>query len=293
VIRVTDLVFQYPGTTSATVRNLDFDVESGEIFGFLGPSGAGKSTTQRVLTGLLRDYQGEVSVLGWDLHRLRADFYERIGVSFEIPNLYDKLTALENLRYYAALFAAPARDPMELLDAIGLADAADVRAGQLSKGMRVRLGFVRALLNRPELLFLDEPTAGMDPGNALLVKDLIRAARRDCATVFLTTHDMVVADDLCDRVAFMVEGELACIDQPRALKLEHGRKTVRVEIADPDAETGKDGDGQLAVHEFALADLGKNAEFLALLREHPIETLHSQETTLEEVFLKVTGKALA
>ena len=105
-------MFKYPGAASATVRSLDFAVEAGEIFGFLGPSGAGKSTTQRVLTGLLRDYQGEVSVLDRDLRDLKSDFYERIGVSFEVPNLYEKLTAIENLRYYAALYAAPTRDPM-------------------------------------------------------------------------------------------------------------------------------------------------------------------------------------
>jgi fluoroquinolone transport system ATP-binding protein len=159
--------------------------------------------------------------------------------------------------------------------------------------MRVRLGFIRALLNRPELLFLDEPTAGLDPGNALRVKDLIRAAHRDGATVFLTTHDMVVADDLCDRVAFMVEGELVCVDQPRALKLEHGRKTVRIEVFDSGAGTKEGTGGRLVEHEFPLAGLGNNGEFLALLRDHPVETLHSQETTLEEVFLKVTGRSLA
>lgn len=118
MIEVNDLHFTYPGASGATVRGIDFAVTPGEVFGFLGPSGAGKSTTQKILTGLLRNFLGEARVLGRDLHRLRSDYYEEVGVSFELPNLYQKLTAVENLKYFASLFRGPTDDPRELLDRV-------------------------------------------------------------------------------------------------------------------------------------------------------------------------------
>jgi fluoroquinolone transport system ATP-binding protein len=150
--------------------------------------------------------------------------------------------------------------------------------------MKVRLGFARALLARPELLFLDEPTAGLDPVSARLVKDLIRERRDAGTTVFLTTHDMTVADELCDRVAFIVEGTIRCVDSPRSLKLRYGRRVVRVEVA---------ADGGTECFEFDLDGLGEDAAFLRLLRERKLETLHTLETTLEQVFIEVTGRSLA
>jgi len=266
------------------VNGLDFEVARGEIFGFLGPSGAGKSTTQKVLTGLLRDYRGRAVVFGRERRDWNSDFYERVGVSFEVPNLYQKLSALENLRYFAGLFAGPNEEPEALLERVGLAEEASVRVSQFSKGMKVRLGFVRALLNRPELLFLDEPTAGLDPVNGQIIKEIIRSVRDGGATVFLTTHDMTVADQLCDRVAFIVDGQLRCVGQPRALKLEHGRREVRVEY-----RTARG----LERADFALDGIGDNAEFSTLLRKADIETIHTQETTLERVFIEVTGRRLS
>ncbi len=283
MIEVENLIFTYPGTAQPTVRGLDFRVDEGEIFGFLGPSGAGKSTTQKILIGLLREFQGRVSVLGQDLRTVGPSYFEDIGVAFEVPNLYLKLTARENLRFFAALYSDATEDPMALLESVGLAEDADLRASQLSKGMKVRLGLARALLNRPRLLFLDEPTAGLDPVNARNVKNLIRQAKEQGRTVFLTTHDMTVADQLCDRVALMVEGELVVVDTPRALKLRHGQRTVRVEAG---------GDGARTRREFPLAGLADNQDFLTLLRRDDLETLHTQETTLEQVFIEVTGRSL-
>lgn len=284
LIHVRELGFTYPGAPGPSVRDVSFDVAEGEIFGFLGPSGAGKSTTQKILTGLLRGETGEVSVFERSLRALGADYYEQVGVCFEVPNLYLKLTALENLKAFGALYRGPLADPRELLERVGLGSEADVRAGEFSKGMRTRLGFVRALLHKPRLLFLDEPTSGLDPVNADIVKDMIREARADGATVFLTTHDMNAADQLCDRVAFMVDGSLRATDTPRALKLAHGRREVQVEWRD-----GAD----LKAQSYALDGLGDNAAFLALLRERPIETIHTLETTLERVFIDVTGRRLA
>jgi fluoroquinolone transport system ATP-binding protein len=286
VIRVNDLAFTYPGAGQPAVRGLDFAIRRGEIFGFLGPSGAGKSTTQKVLIGLLKGYTGEVKVMDRELKSWGADYYERVGVSFELPNHYQKLTALENLNFFRSLYSTTTEDPRELLTMVGLEDDADTRVGRFSKGMQMRLSFVRALLHRPELIFLDEPTAGLDPVNARHMKDIVLDLKREGRTIFLTTHDMTVADQLCDRVAFIVDGCMALVESPRELKLRQGERKVRVEYRD--AEAG----GHLLHGEFSLDGLGNDGKFLDLLRKAQIETIHTEEATLEDVFIQTTGRSL-
>ncbi|WP_083753011.1 ABC transporter ATP-binding protein [Actinosynnema sp. ALI-1.44] len=219
VIEVDNLTFTYPGSTEPAVRGMDFTVGKGEIFGFLGPSGAGKSTTQKILIGLLTGHGGAVSVWGKDPADWGQDYYQRVGVSFELPNHYQKLTALENLRFFASLYNKSTLDPIELLDSVGLAEDANTRVGKFSKGMQMRLVFVRALLHDPDLLFLDEPTSGLDPVNARKVKDIVLREKARGKTIFLTTHDMATADQLCDRVAFVVDGRIVVLDSPRELKV--------------------------------------------------------------------------
>jgi fluoroquinolone transport system ATP-binding protein len=234
---------------------------------------------------LLSGYQGSVNVLGRDLRAWDRSYYRRIGVSFEAPNHYLKLTARENLRLFAGLHGGGnMEDPDTLLERVGLRPDADKLVGEFSKGMRGRLTLARALLHRPELLFLDEPTAGLDPVTARRVRQVIREARNGGATVFLTTHDMVTADELCDRVAFLVGGQIAALDSPRALRLAYGRKVVRVEAVP---------DGSPVEREFPLAGLGDNPDFINLLRSGAVETIHTLETTLEDVFVQVTGRTLA
>ena len=258
MIEVRDLNFSYPGATKPAVRGIDFSVADGEIFGLLGPSGAGKSTTQKILIKLLQGWQGEVRVFGRDLTAWGQDYYERVGVSFELPNHYKKLTALENLRLFQALYHSPTVDPLELLALVGLEEAADPRVGEFSKGMQMRLNLVRALIHRPALLFMDEPTSGLDPVNARKVKQLVLQLKARGATILLTTHDMLVADELCDRVALIVDGAIKVIDSPRALKLQYGQPTVQVEYA------CLDGMHQAS---FALENLGSNREFMTLVRD--------------------------
>lgn len=284
MIEVEQLSYTYTGAHQPAIRDLTFSIAAGEIFGFLGPSGAGKSTTQRILIGLLRGYSGRVAVMGRDVAGWGADYYQHIGVSFELPNYFTKLTALENLTYFGALYRRQGRSPRELLEMVGLGDSADVLVAQFSKGMKNRLGIARALLNDPDLLFMDEPTSGLDPVNARMVKDLIEAQQQAGKTVFLTTHNMAVADELCDRVAFLVDGEIKLVDAPRDLKLRYGRPTVRVDV-------NANGAGPQR-REFPLAEIGDNAEFLALLGRGQVETIHTQEATLEEIFIDVTGRAL-
>jgi fluoroquinolone transport system ATP-binding protein len=276
MIDVTDLSYTYRGTALPAIENMTFRVERGEIFGFLGPSGAGKSTTQKILIGLLRDHVGTARVLGRDVREWRRDDYRRIGVSFELPNHYLKLTAAENLRYFAALYGVSA-DPAIVLDEVGLGGDAEKRVGEFSKGMRNRLNVARSMLHNPELLFLDEPTSGLDPSTSQRIRDVLRRRRDAGATIFLTTHDMRTADELCDRVAFLYGGTLRLIDAPRALKLKYGRRVVRIENERGDAR------------EYPLDGLADNAEFLGELREGTVRTMHTQETTLDEIFIATTG----
>ncbi len=284
VIEVDDLTFRYPKTAAPAVKGMSFAVERGEVFGFLGPSGAGKSTTQKILTGLLTGHGGRAAVWDHDPADWGSEYYQRIGVSFELPNNYQKLTALENLQFFASLYAGPTEDPMALLDAVDLTAAAHTRVGQFSKGMQTRLVFARALLHRPELLFLDEPTSGMDPVNARRVKDIVRDLREQGHTVFLTTHDMATAEELCDRVAFVVDGRIAALDTPTEHKVSRSRRTVRVTY-----RAGID----LEHRDFPLDGLADDETFRALAREHHIEAMHSQEASLEDVFIDVTGRPLA
>lgn len=284
MIAVDGLTFSYPGAAEPAVRELSFSVAEGEVLGFLGPNGAGKSTTQKILIGLLDGYSGEVSVMGRPLSAWGADYYEQIGVSFERPNHFMKLTALENLNYFRALYKGETEEPLALLKMFGLEDDASRYVSQFSKGMQVRLNVARSLINKPRLLFLDEPTAGLDPVNARVVKEMIGGLRERGTTVFLTTHNMAVADDVCDRVAFIVDGQIVLIDSPRELKLKHGVRSVRVEYG---------GNGRMQTSEFALEKLADNAEFLDAIRRDDLQTIHTQETTLENIFIDVTGRRLA
>ncbi|GAB3762710.1 ABC transporter ATP-binding protein [Microlunatus parietis] len=284
MITVEGLTFRYPGSAEPAVRGMDFEVGRGEIFGFLGPSGAGKSTTQKILIGLLTGHGGRISVWGKEPADWGPDYYERVGVSFELPNHYLKLTARENLEFFASLYAGVTRDPLELLDLVGLAGDADTRVGKFSKGMQMRLVFVRALLHNPELLFLDEPTSGLDPTNARKVKDLVLAEKARGKTVFLTTHDMATADELCDRVAFVVDGRIVALNSPRELKVERSQRRVRVEY--------RDRSGELARRDFGMDRLAEDDDFLALLKNEAVETIHSKEATLDDVFVEATGRRL-
>nr|WP_197447071.1 ABC transporter ATP-binding protein [Tautonia plasticadhaerens] len=284
MIDVADLAFTYPRAADPAIKGLSFAVGRGEIFGFLGPSGAGKSTTQKVLIGLLRASEGSVAVLGRAPRDWGADYYERIGVSFETPNHFLKLTATENLAYFAALYAGPTRAPRDLLELVGLGADGGLRVSQFSKGMKARLSIARSLLHEPELLFWDEPTAGLDPVNARRIKDLALARKAAGRTIFLTTHDMTLADELCDRVAFLVDGQIALIDAPGELKLRHGQRQVRVEYR---------LDGRAEHRDFPLDGLGDDAGFLGLLRSGGVRTIHTQEATLEDIFIRATGRGLS
>ena len=283
MINVEGLYHSYSHDKQYAVKDVHFTIPKGEVFGFLGPSGAGKSTTQGVLTGLLRLQQGNVSVAGYDVKDIKRSMFNKIGMSFEQSNVYSKLTARENLRFYARLFDVETQKPDDLLKLVGLSGVADKKAGEFSKGMKHRLTFARSMINSPDLWFLDEPTTGLDPAIAAAIKDIVRKKNQEGVTIFLTTHNMYIADELCDRVAFIVDGEIKLIDSPKNLKLTYGESLVDVEYGD---------DGKLQKESFSIVKEQDLKKLQDLIGEKHIRTMHTKEATLEEIFIKVTGREL-
>lgn len=281
MLQVKNLSFQYSKEAPTVIKNLDFNIDQGEIFGFLGPSGSGKSTTQKILYKLLDGFNGEASFKNKSLEKWHRDFYEHIGVCFELPNHYQKLTAIENLRFFAAFYSKSRASIEELLEMVGLLPDADKMVSDYSKGMKVRLNFARSLLHDPEMLFLDEPTSGLDPINARNIKDIILDLKNEGKTIFLTTHNMFDADQLCDRVALLHKGEIKAMAKPSELKWDHGQRKVRTKI-----------EGELDEKVFEMASLGENQEFIDIVKSGKLQTIHSEEATLEDVFIKVTGEQL-
>ncbi|MBI9107437.1 MAG: ABC transporter ATP-binding protein [Spirochaetales bacterium] len=283
MISVKNLSHSYSHDDKLAVNNISFEIEKGETFGFLGPSGAGKSTTQGILTGLLKQQEGEVIVAGYNVKKVQNERFNKIGVSFEQSNVYSKLTAKENLDYYAKLFDVPTRDSMELLHLVGLDGKENDRAGEFSKGMKHRLTFARSMLNNPELWFLDEPTTGLDPAIAATIKDIIREQAAKGTTSFLTTHNMYIADELCDRVAFIIDGEIKLIDTPKNLKLQYGRKLIDIEYIE---------NGKVVKETLKTVTEEDRRRIGEIVNNHDIQTMHSKEATLEEIFIQVTGREL-
>ena len=283
MIEVKNLFYSYTKDDVYAVNDIGFEINKGEIFGFLGPSGAGKSTTQAVLAGLLELQKGEISIDG----KTRTGypdkkFFNRIGMGFEIPNVYKKLSGLDNLKFHAKLYDGETEDARKILEMVGLAEDATKKAGAYSKGMKQRLGFARSMINKPDLWFIDEPTMGLDPGTARGIKGIISRKKAEGTTIFLTTHDMFVADELCDRVGFIVDGKIVAIDTPKNLKLKYGQPTVAVEYSE---------EGELKSKELGMAGDDK-AALQKFIGEHDVKTIHSGEPTLEEIFIKLTGRGL-
>ncbi len=282
MFKVENLHFKYPKNKEETIKGISFEIKQGEIFGFLGPSGAGKSTTQKILIKLLDKYEGVISYNNKNILELGESFYENIGVSFEMPIHFSKMTAMENIEFFLKLYKKQ-NDVESLMKKVGLWEDRNKMVGEYSKGMKIRLNIVRALLNSPEMLFLDEPTNGLDPTNAMILKDMIHVFKQEGGTVFITSHIMSDIDQLCDRVAFIVDGEIKEIDSPRNLKIKYGKRTLKLEYTE---------DNQTMLKEFPMDDIGNNPSFLELLKTKHIETIHSGETTLEDIFIMVTGVGL-
>ena len=282
MIDVKDLTFSY-GKDKQALHGLNFTVEDGEIFGFLGPNGSGKSTTQKLLTGILNGHGGTIALFGKEIRGAHPkEFYENIGVLFEFPYLYANLSALDNLRYFSSFYPRERlRDVGELLDLLEFKrDFLKKPVSSYSKGMRQRVSMARALISSPRLLFLDEPTSGLDPAGAVLFRRIIEDERKKGTTVFLTTHNMLDADLLCDRVAFLAGGKIAALDTPKNLKEQNSRRSLLVDYVH---------EGRRRQAKLAASELGAGIPFAF----DELLSIHSQEPTLEEVFIHYTGRGLS
>ena len=280
-IIVKDLTYRYGKLVA--VDHINFDVGVGEILGFLGPNGAGKTTAVKMLTGQIRPQEGQAILLGHDVVKATEKVQSIIGVCFEQTNLYEQMTALDNLKLFAELFGMKDFDGYALLKRVGLAGREKDKVGNYSKGMKQRLMVARSLVNRPQIIFLDEPTAGLDPVSSEAIGDIILEERERGATIFLTTHDMWEADKLCDRVAFIEQGKLAVLDTPRNLKQKYGKRSLIAEVAAGD---------KLEKREIDMDVAGTALEVEKLFEKEKVVTLHSEEATLEDIFIKLTGRRL-
>jgi ABC-2 type transport system ATP-binding protein len=219
-IKVQNLTHDYDGLRA--VDGISFAVEPGEIFGFLGPNGAGKTTTIKMLTGQLRPTSGEAWVVGCDVVTERQRLKPQIGVVFEYQNIYERLSARDNLVFSARLYGVEKARVEKVLAQVGLVDRARDRVKKYSNGMKQRLLIARALLHEPRVLFLDEPTRGLDPNVARDIRAIVADLAKQGVTVFLTTHYMEEADQLSNRVAIIDQGHIVALDMPERLKAEHG-----------------------------------------------------------------------
>ena len=282
MIEVKNLTFSY-GKDKQALHGLNFTVGDGEIFGFLGHNGSGKSTTQKILTGILKGHGGMVSLFGKDIRSVHTqEFFQKIGVLFEFPYLYANLSALDNLHYFSSFYPKEQlRDAEEVLDELEFKrDFLRKPVSSYSKGMRQRVSMARALISNPKLLFLDEPTSGLDPTGAVLFRRIIEKERQKGTTVFVTTHNMLDADLLCDRVAFISNGNIVALDTPRNLKEQNSNHRIVVDYL----YQGRREEKTLEAPEIKSGIPFSYDELISI---------HSQEPTLEDIFIRYAGRRLS
>ena len=266
------------------VDNISFNVAEGEIIGFFGPNGAGKTTTVKMLTGQLKPKSGKATLLGMDIAKNVEKVQGDIGVCFEVTNLYEQMSAIENLKLFARLFGVSEFNADALLNRVGLEGRGKERVENYSKGMKQRLMVARSIVSRPRVLFLDEPTAGLDPTSAESIRKIILEERERGATVFLTTHDMMEADKLSDRVAFMDKGKIVALDTPHNLKQQYGKRALKAKVSN---RPGEFEDREIILDSPATADA-----IHELFSKENVVTIHSEEATLEDIFIRITGRGL-
>ncbi len=293
-IRVAGLTKRYPGADGGltAVDHVDFEVPRGEVFGFLGPNGAGKTTTIRMLTGLIKPTAGEAEILGLDLARDLPRIKKRVGVVPERSNLYDELSAFDNLTFSMRLYGVPRRERAgraeELLDRFRLSEKRDARFGQLSRGMRRSLTIAAALAHRPPLVFLDEPTTGLDVVSARNLRQMIAGLRDEGVTVFLTTHYLEEAERLCDHIALVVRGKIVALDTVEQLRAQaNGTTAVEVATVAP-GERGAMPERRRLTGDSVEA-LIRQALDEARAGGRRVVAVNTVEPSLEDVFVTLTG----
>lgn len=279
IIKVKNLKKDFGGKVA--LKDISFSIKKGEIFGFLGPSGAGKTTTIKILTGQLKPSCGEAEVFNRSVLSFNKDIFKHIGILTDNSGLYDRLTVYDNLELFARLYEVNKVRIFEVLEQVNLKSDAKTVVKKLSKGMKQRVVLARAILSKPDLLFLDEPTAALDPSNCHQIHNVLRELNKSGTTIFLTTHNMEEADKLCHRVAFLNEGTISALDTPENLKIKYAEDSIEV---------------LLNVEERKKVIIPKNLEGAEKIKEWmskgQLISIHSKEPTLEQIFLKLTGREL-
>lgn len=276
-IEMKDVMKTFDSKTA--LRNVSIEVKEGEIFGFLGPSGSGKTTTVKILTAQLLHSVGTVKVLGQDITGAGRIDYKRIGILTDNSGLYERLSIYDNLLLFCDLYDCKKERIDEVLAQVNLLDDKKTQVKKLSKGMKQRVTLARAILHKPDILFLDEPTSALDPVNVQNIHNILRDLNKEGTTIFLTTHNMDEAETLCDRIAFLCGGEIVALDTPENLRLQYAKDKIEVVLKDKKRETvQKDELGAKRISEWM-----KKGELLSI---------HSYEPTLGDIFIEVTGRGL-
>ena len=279
IIKVKNLKKDFGGKVA--LKDLSFSIKKDEIFGFLGPSGAGKTTTIKILTGQLKPSCGEAEVFNRSVLSFNKDIFKHIGILTDNSGLYERLSVYDNLELFSKLYEVNKARIFEVLEQVNLKADVKTVVKKLSKGMKQRVILARAILSKPDLLFLDEPTAALDPSNCHQIHNVLRELNKNGTTIFLTTHNMEEADKLCHRVAFLNEGTISALDTPENLKIKYAEDSIEV---------------LLNMEERKKVIIPKNLEGAERIKEWmskgQLISIHSKEPTLEQIFLKLTGREL-
>lgn len=279
IIKVKNLKKDFGGKVA--LKDLSFSIKKGEIFGFLGPSGAGKTTTIKILTGQLKPSCGEAEVFNRNVLSFNKEIFKHIGILTDNSGLYERLSVYDNLELFSKLYEVNKERIFEVLEQVNLKADTKTVVKKLSKGMKQRVILARAILSKPDLLFLDEPTAALDPSNCHQIHNVLRELNNSGTTIFLTTHNMEEADKLCHRVAFLNEGTISALDTPENLKIKYAEDSIEV---------------LLNMEERKKVIIPKNLEGAERIKEWmskgQLISIHSKEPTLEQIFLKLTGREL-
>lgn len=278
IIEVNNLRKEFEGKVA--VRDVDFHVKQGEIFGLLGPSGSGKTTIIKMLTGQLNKTEGDLNVLGMKEDTFKTSHFKaQIGLLSDNSSLYERLTIYDNLKLFCSLYGAPLEQIDHILHQVNLADEQKTVVSNLSKGMKQRVLLAKALIHKPKLVFLDEPTSALDPGNIEHIHRCLQELNEAGTTIFLTTHNMEEATTLCDRVAFLDQGIFKETGNPDDLRYKYSTQAFHIET--------------IAGERLVIDNKPENAEKISsLIVNQQVKQMRTDYPTLGQVFLKITGKEL-
>ncbi|AJI25818.1 ABC transporter ATP-binding protein (plasmid) [Priestia megaterium] len=278
IIEVRNLTKAF--SNKVVLKDINFEVRKGETFGFLGPSGSGKTTTIKILTSQLLHTKGEINIFNQPLEKQKNYYYlKRVGILTDNSTLYDRLSVYDNLLLYCKLYGVSSKRIDEVLKDVNLLKDKKTVVLKLSKGMKQRVVLARALLHKPEILFLDEPTSALDPVNTKHIYEGLKRLNREGTTIFLTTHDMSEAEELCDRVAFLDQGKIKLLDSPRNLRLKFSKGSISLTLKDGKTLTVKnDEEGGKQIYNYITND--------------ELISIHSNEPTLGDIFVQLTGSEL-